>query len=143
MYVYPHITNVDFLHYYTMLLAQLLGLYFIIVGVLVLYRQKSVMPALTQLSNNRPLIIVIGFVELLAGLAVVLTYPALTMDWMGLISVIGWMLIVEGIIYLALPYGKVHKMIRSFNTPTWFRAGSLLAIVIGAYLAGIGFGFIQ
>lgn len=125
-----------------MLLAQLLGLYFIIVGVAAIYRRKSFMPAIAQLANNRALMLVIALAELMAGLAIVLTYPDLTWDANGLISLIGWMLLVEGVVYLAAPSKKVQKFVRRFNHEKWYGAGGAVAVAMGAYLAATGFGFI-
>ena len=122
------------------MLPQLLGLYFLIVGVVVVARRASVMPAISALAANRSLVLVIGLAELLAGLAIVLTYPTASFSVEGTISVIGWMLLVEGLIYIALPARSVQKMIKSFNKQEWFVSGGLLAIVAGAYLAGAGFG---
>ncbi len=126
-----------------MTLPQLLGLYFIIVGVIALYRRKAIMPAVAQLAANRPLLFVVALVEIMAGLAVILTYPTLSADWMGLISVIGWMLIIEGVVYLSMPNKKVQRLIRRFNTQSWYGAGGALAIVLGGYLAAVGFGLIS
>ena len=125
-----------------MLVAQLLGLYFLIVGVIVLYRKQSIMPGMNQLIANRTLVIVLALVELLAGLAVVLTYPSLSWDWMGLISLIGWMMIVESVIYLAMPYGRVAKLLRTFSRGNWLQAGGVIGVIAGGYLAAIGFGIL-
>lgn len=125
-----------------MLLAQLLGLYFIIVGVIVLYRRKSLMPAVSQLLNNRALLLAIAFSELLAGLAIILTYPEITPNWMGLITLIGWVLIVECVLYLTLPFKVVQRFVRKFNTDTWYGTGGVIAILLGGYLALGGFGFL-
>lgn len=123
------------------MLEQLLGLYFIIVGVIVLYRRRSLMPAIGQLVANPALRTVIGLVELMAGLAIVLTYPEVTLNASGLVSLIGWTLIVEGIIYLSMPSRMVQRFIKRFNRDSWYRTGGAVAIVMGAYLAGVGFGF--
>lgn len=123
------------------MLAQLLGLYFIIVGAIVMYRQKAIMPAIGQLAGNRALLVVVALVELMAGLAIILTYPELTPDVDGVIAVIGWMLVVEGVLYLAAPVRSVQRFIRRFNRPQWYQTGGALAIVLGIYLAGNGFGF--
>lgn len=125
-----------------MLLAQLLGLYFIIVGVIVLYRRKSLMPAISQLLNNRALLLVIALSELLAGLAIIIVYPNFTPDWVGAVSIIGWVLVVEGVLYLALPIKVVQRFVRKFNTDTWYGTGSIIAILVGAYIAAGGFGLI-
>lgn len=123
-----------------MLLAQLLGLYLIIVGVIVLYRRRSIMPAVSQMVANRALLMVFALVEILAGLAVVLTYPQISATADGVISLIGWVLTIEGIVYLALPVRTVQRFVRKFNTDTWYGTGGAIAILLGAYLAGNGFG---
>ncbi len=123
-----------------MILAQILGLYFIIVGVIVLYRRRAIMPAVSRLVANRPLLLVMGLMEILGGIAIVLTYPVFTFDADGVISIIGWVLLVEGVLYFALPSRKVQRFVRRFNTQTWYRAGGVLSFVIGVYLAGSGFG---
>ncbi len=123
-------------------LQQLLGLYFVIIGAIVLYRRKSIMPALTQIVANRPLLLVIALIELAAGLAVVLTNPNVTPDAAGLVSLIGWMLIVEAIIYLAMPYRSVQKMLRSFSSPQWYSVGAVIALLMGLYLTANGFGWV-
>lgn len=128
------------LYFFHMLLAQILGLYFIIIGVIVLYRRRAIMPALSRLVANRPILLVIGLMEILAGLALVLTYPMVTLSADGLISLIGWVLLVEGLLYFALPSRKVQRLVRRFNSPSWHRSGAVLAILMGGYLAGTGFG---
>ncbi len=124
-----------------MMLEQLLGLYFIIVGVVVLYRRRSLMPAIGQLVANPALRTVIGLVEIMAGLAIVLIYTEVTLDAAGLVSLIGWTLIVEGIVYLSMPSRTVQKFLKRFNRDSWYRTGGVIAVIMGAYLAGVGFGY--
>lgn len=122
-------------------LAKLFGLYFLIAGGIIMLRQKSFMPILTEFFGSKALIMLMGAVELVAGLAIAIAHPTLTPDWRGVITLIGWTMILEGIMYLSSPYAKLHKWLRHFNTPTWFTSGGLVAVVLGAYLAGKGFGF--
>ncbi len=124
-----------------MLLSKLLGLYFIIVGVIVLYRRKSIMPAISQLVANRPLLLVIALAEILAGLAIILTYPNITANADGVIALIGWVLAVEGVLYLAMPIQSVQRFVRRFNNETWYGTGGAIAILLGGYLAGTAYGF--
>ncbi len=120
-------------------LAKVLGVYFIIMGAIALFRRGAVMPAVSQLAANKPLILLLALIELFAGLSIVIAYPDVTFDYMGVITLIGWMLIVEGIIYLATPSKEVQKFIKQFNTPIWYTAGGVIAILLGVYLANVGF----
>ena len=121
-------------------LAQLFGLYFLIAGVIVMYRQRSLMPSVTEVIGSRPLIMTVAFGQLLAGLAILIAHPIFTSDWRGLITLIGSWIVIESLIYLLLPYGKVAKTLRKFNNGTWYTSGGFLAVMLGAYLTGKGFG---
>lgn len=121
-------------------LAQLFGLYFVIVGVAVLVRRKSLMPAVRELVSNKPVLLTVALLEIAAGLAIVLSRPVISWDWMGIISIIGWMLLVEGILYLLLPAKAVQKFARNFSSDTWTLVGGIVAAAAGAYLSYIGFG---
>lgn len=121
-------------------LAKLFGLYFLIAGGIIMMRQRSFMPIFTEILGSRPLLLILGIAELLAGLAIVIAHPIFTATWQGLITLVGAWMAVEGVIYLAMPYTKVGRLMRQFNTPTWYTSGGLMAIVLGGYLAGKGFG---
>ena len=122
-------------------LAQLLGLYFIIAGLIVAGQQKSLMEAVRDFERNRALVLVVALVELVAGIAIVLGNPSFSYDWMGIITLIGAWMIVEAVLYFIMPFPMVKRFIRYFNRKPWYSAGSLVSVVIGVYLAGSGFGW--
>lgn len=122
-------------------IAKLFGLYLIIAGVLVLTKKQSLMPAVMDIAKNRALTIVLGALDLAAGLAVVIAFPDVSVTPTGLIALIGYMMVIEGIVYLALPMKSIQKMVRSFGNRQWFMSGGIVAVLGGIYLAGYGFGF--
>jgi len=122
--------------------AKLFGLYFILVGAIVLVRRDTIMPVLRRFSQERAFLLILGVVEIAAGLGLILAFPGITFDLAGLISLIGYMLLVEGVIYLAAPAKSVRRMIGYFNRPTWYVVGGILSIVAGLYLARAGFGYL-
>jgi uncharacterized membrane protein len=115
-------------------------LYLLIVGVIVVARRRSIMPTVTELVTNRPVLLVLGLVEILAGLAVILVSPQAGFSAEGIVAIIGWVLLIEGCIYLAMPMKAVQKFVKSFNKQEWYMGGGFIAALIGAYLAGSGFG---
>lgn len=125
----------------SLFLAKLFGLYFLIAGGILMMRQKSYMHIIMDVLGDKGLLMVVSLCQLIAGLALVIAHPIFTPDWRGVITLIGIWIVIEGIFYLAAPYYKVTKFIRMFNNSTWFTSGGLLAVVMGAYLAGKGFGF--
>jgi hypothetical protein len=122
-------------------LAKLLGLYFIIVGIVILIRRKSVMPTVKELASSKALLMVMAIFEIIAGLAIVLSFPMVTWNLGGVLSIVGYMMVVEGIIYLALPSRAVQKFVGWFNRPGWYIGGGILAVIVGICLAGHGFGY--
>ncbi len=120
-------------------LAKLFGLYFLILGIIILIRRKAIMPAISELTGNRPVLLTLAIIEIGAGLALVLAFPVVTFDVQGVFSVIGYMLLVEGVIYFASPYKTTQRFIKSFNRSEWFMSGAVLSVLIGGYLVAYGF----
>ncbi len=122
-------------------LAQLIGIYFVIVGVIVLTRGKALLPAVDNMGKDRLLLIMMGAIELVAGIAIVLAYPAVSLSPTGLISLVGYIMAIEGVLYLC--GGKfMQKVIRRFNTKRAYVIGGIVSIILGVYLIGYGFGFL-
>lgn len=121
-------------------LAKLLGIYFIVVGVVVMVRRRSIMPAISELVRNRAMLLVLALIELAAGLALVVAYPAISVSLPGALSLIGWMMVIESLIYLTLPARQIQELVKSFNTRLWYSGGGIAAVAIGVFLAGVGFG---
>ena len=127
--------------YMDLFFAKLFGLYFIIIGALVFVRRDNIMPAISRFAEERAFLLIIAVVEIAAGLGLVLAFPGITFDLAGLISLIGYMLIVEGVLYLAAPAKFVRSFMGYFNRPGWYIVGGILSVVAGVYLAGKGFGY--
>lgn len=124
-------------------LAKLFGAYFLIIGAVVLARRRSIIPAVSDLAKNRALLLVWAFIEILGGVALVVTYPTVDVSLTGLFSLVGYMMVIEGIIYLGAPTTFVRKMIARFNKPIWYTVGGALSIVAGIYFLKVGFGVIS
>ncbi|HEX8591470.1 MAG TPA: hypothetical protein VF696_01835 [Candidatus Paceibacterota bacterium] len=122
--------------------AKLFGLYFIIIGAIIFVRRDAVMPTIARFADERALLLTIAVIEIIAGLGLILAFPGFTLpDLAGLISLIGYMLVIEGVIYLAAPAKTTRKFIGYFNKPVWYVIGGALSVFAGLYLAGKGFGY--
>lgn len=120
-------------------LAQLLGMYFILVGLLMMFRQKFFIHAVRDFIDSRVLRFLVPIFELLAGIALVLAHNVWTWGFEGVVTVIGWVLIVEALFYLALPEKKVVKWLTAWNKSSVYLWGGALSILIGLLLAVKGF----
>ena len=122
-------------------LAQLLGLYFLVAGLVIMVRRRSLIPAVAEFGHNQALVLIVALVELIAGLAIAIAHPILSPDWRGIITLIGWWMIIESVIYFVLPFSGMRKLIRMFNHSRWYISGGFVSVVLGLYLAGAGFGY--
>lgn len=125
----------------TILLAKVFGLYLIIGGASIMLRERYFMPVVGAFVEERLTRLVVGILELLGGLFLVVSHT----DWSsvpaGIITVFGWVLVIEGTLYLILPDESVEKVIKALNSKYWYILGGALAIFLGTYLAGFGFGW--
>jgi hypothetical protein len=121
-------------------LAKLIGSYLTIAGFLVMVRQRSIMPAVSELARNRALMLMFAFIELAAGLALVIAYPYVSVSLAGFLSLFGWIMVIESIVYMTISARAMQRLVESFNTRSWYIGGGVASIAIGVYLAGIGFG---
>ena len=128
--------------YMELFFAKLFGLYFIIIGALVLVRRDAIMPAIGRFSKERAFLLIIAIVEIAAGLGLVIAFPKVSLELSGIISLVGYMMLVEGVIYLAAPARFVRTFISRFNRPLWYVVGGILSVAAGLYLAGRGFGYL-
>lgn len=125
----------------TILLSQVFGIYLIIGGAAIMLRKSHFIPVVGAFVEERLLRLVVAMAELTGGLFLVLTHNVWTTFPEGIISLFGWMLVIEGTAYLILPDSVIAKMINAFNKPWWYVGGGILAIACGVYLAGFGFGW--
>jgi len=123
-------------------LARLIGFYLLIVGLMVVFRKKAIMPAMADLGQHRGVLFAIGAIELAAGLSLAIAYPVVNVSLEGLFSLLGYIMIIESIIYFAFPAKALKKMIAKFSRPEWFIGGGLISIALGVYTLAFSFGLI-
>jgi uncharacterized protein YjeT (DUF2065 family) len=126
----------------TILLARVLGLYLVIIGVVVLLRRRYFLPVFATYPEQRLVRAVVSLAEVLGGLFLVVAPNRWSPLPAVLITVTGWLILLEGLLYLVLPDQLVRRLIGAFNTEGWYIAGGVATIAAGAYLAAFGFGWI-
>lgn len=126
----------------TVLLSKVLGIFLVIVGAAILLRRRYYLPVYGAFVRERLLRAVTSLAEILAGLFLVVLYDEWSSPPAAILSLIGWMALLEGLMYTLLPDDFLEKFFNIFNTPAWYVAGGLLAIATGTYLAASGFGLV-
>ncbi len=126
--------------YMELFLAQLLGLYFIIIGIVMFVRRRAIIPAISQLMGSQALVFILAILYIAVGLALILEYPIISLSLPGALSLIGYLMVIEGIVYLAAPRRFIKWFTGLFNRPSWYIIYAPVAIILGILFAGVGFG---
>ena len=125
----------------SLFLAQILGLYTLLAGLVALIERKPLTRAVDHIISNALILRLFGLLELVAGTLLVIAHPIWT-GWQLIITIFGLALIFEGILYLLLPKKQINKFVGKFLKSSWLPTLAVLSIVLGAYLTLNGFGLI-
>ncbi len=126
----------------TILLSKVLGLYLIISGLIVMLRKEYFLPVFSVFAKEKMTRIILAFIELLAGLFLVVTHFNFSSLPASIISILGITAVFESIMYSVLPDRSFTKMLSYVNRPTVYVFGGVFSIAVGLYLATYGFGII-
>lgn len=124
----------------SILLGKIASIYLIVVGISLLVRQKSWMAVIKDFRTKPGTLMFVAFLELVLGLIIVITHNVWVTDWAVVVTIIGWLMVIEGIVYMVVPHSVTSRMIKYFNKPTWYVAGGIFSILVGVYLASFAFG---
>lgn len=122
---------------HSIFLARLLGLYLLIVAGDLILRRRELESAVKDFASSKGLLVFSGSVSLLFGLAIVLAHPVYEWNWRGLITLIGYLVIVRGAHRMAFPKSLKKRMVALFHR-RW-RIIFLVLLILGAYLTYWGF----
>lgn len=125
---------------HTILLAKVAGLFLVIVGIAILVRRQDFMDVAAAFARERLTRVVISTFELLGALFLVIMHNEWSPLPAALISLFGWLALIESAVYLMLPHRVVEALVGGLSVPAIYVLGGIAAIAIGAYLAAWGFG---
>ncbi len=118
-------------------LAKLIGLYFLILGVLSVLRSRQIKIMGKDFASSPITLAVSAEISLLFGLVIAIDHSIWEYNWKGLITVLGYLMILRGILRFAFPQ-QVKKMVTKM-TNRGFWLSVILMLVIGGLLTYRGF----
>jgi len=124
----------------TLLLAKVFGLALIAVSIALLTKRDFFAKITRDFLQQDLLRLVISFSELVAGLFIVIGHNFWSPLPAAVITVLGWVFVLEGGSYLLLPEKYTARFINAVNRPYFFLASGIIGLVLGIYLADYGFG---
>lgn len=125
----------------SLFLAQLFGMYMIVEGLVLVFRQAFVRREISALMHNEGLRLFAGFLILLMGLVLVLTHNVWEWSYEGVITLILWVIVLKSCMYLFLSQKSLSRMTRWFDTKGWYQTTGVIVLLLGLYLSSVGFGW--
>ena len=123
----------------TLFLARLIGLYLIIVGVGILLNLKYYQRVMGDFSKNSALLYMGGIMALFFGLLVVLFHNVWLVGWPVIITIMGWLGIVKGVVILVFP-NAILRMTEAYRDKTSLLAVHIVIVIaLGGYLTYMGY----
>lgn len=122
----------------TQLFARILGPYLVVVTVIAMVRASDVRALLSEFGASPVWAWVSGAFVLLFGLVIIALHPRYDSAPAFVVSLIGWMTLLKGVLLLAVPNDYVSAGNSLVNSGGWWEAVMLVAAVTGVYLSYVG-----
>jgi hypothetical protein len=125
-------------------LAKLIGPPFLAVGLGLLLNQKTYWDMTDEVLRHpsavsNMLIYLSGVLAMIVGLAVVNAHPSWTRDWRIVITIIGWLFLVVGILRIILPDIVLTLGSTLYGSPTSLVIVAIVSLVLGGFLSFKGY----
>jgi uncharacterized membrane protein len=124
-------------------IARLMGpvLLLVALGMVIglLHEGESYSNLMKEFIGSRALIFITGVLALVAGIAIVNAHNLWVPDWRVIVTVLGWLLVVRGVINLVFPVWAQTLGDRMVASHAGSVAGAAITFVLGAILCIMGY----
>ena len=116
-----------------------MGPYFVVAGIGMLLNQDAYAAMIAEFVHSNALIFISGVLSLPAGLAILNVHRAWTADWRVIVTILGWLAVIGGVLRLVLP--QVTAMIGStvYSGSAAVPIFAVIALVLGGFLSFKGY----
>lgn len=123
----------------SLFLAKLMGIYMLIIAGFWLVWKDRMDKSIREIISSRGLIIFSGLITMIAGLAIVIGHPIWAYSWVVLITLLGYMMIFQGIARLIVPERVQDRVTTLLNSSNGYLIVTAVLIVFGIFLTYHGF----
>ncbi|MDO8565500.1 MAG: hypothetical protein Q7R67_02685 [bacterium] len=122
----------------TILLARVFGVYFLMMGLIMLVRRQHFLSVLNSLPELPAVRFMMGIFLFIGGNFLIQTHH----DWSTgpkiIVSLLGWVMIVKSLVLINLSESGIRKWVKMVSGGR-YRISGVLALVVGIYLLNFGF----
>ena len=120
-------------------LTKLIGPVCLVIGLALLINGAAFRTLAGEFLDSPALMFLSGVITLPAGLAIVLTHNVWAADWRILITILGWLAVVGGLIRLLAPQRAVAVGRTMLANPSTLHISTGVYLLIGALLCFFGY----
>lgn len=120
-------------------IARLTGPSLVVIGIGILLNEPNYAAMIAEAARSPTLIYISGLLTLPLGLAILNVYRSWTADWRVVVTVLGWLLAIGGVIRIVLPQFTATLATTLYSTPTGLTAFAIVVLVLGGYLSFQGY----
>lgn len=120
-------------------LAEFMGLYIMIVSAAFVLRHEKFVEYARSFAEDIALRYSVALVELAAGLVIILQHPVYELSYVGAITVVGWLMLIESVFHLAATEDQEHMLLDHADDRAYWKVFGTLSLLFGVYLVTHGF----
>lgn len=120
-------------------LARIIGSLFVLVGIGVLLNITHYRAMVGRFLNSPELYYFSGAAALVVGMAIVLHHNFWTTDWRVIITIVGWISVLKGVVRIVAPAAALRLAHGIVNSDLMLKCASIALLAVGAWLAYAGF----
>jgi|ERR1700719_628565 len=122
-------------------LAKLIGPFLAVCGIALIFNADAFRIIGGEIVKSPALIYIAGILALVPGLAIVNTHNEWTADWRVVITLLGWLCVVAGIIRLVLvsSVGAFGASVLAIVSNGWIVGEGVVILTLGAWLSFKGY----
>ena len=120
-------------------IARLTGPALVVIGVGVLLNEANYAAVITEAAHSPTLIYLSGLLTLPLGLAILNVHRAWTANWRVVVTVLGWLLAIGGVIRIVLPQFTAALAITLYSGSAGLTIFAVVMLALGGYLSFQGY----
>ncbi|MBX9786110.1 MAG: hypothetical protein K2Y08_02115 [Alphaproteobacteria bacterium] len=120
-------------------LAKTIGLYLVIVSVAFMLKASELKPMMLDMLKNPSLLLFSGILALILGILIVVSHNIWVMDWRVIITILGWLTLLKGVMRLFYPEFVIKKTVKCVEDKASYNIMMLITLLIGLVLLYFGY----
>lgn len=122
----------------SMILAKIFGWYLFIVSLAMIAKPSGFQAMSKAIHGHAGSMAVAGFIALILGLIVVIIHPVWGSSWQIVISVLGWLMLIKGLVRLFFPAVSA-AMVKSADNKSFYFTLAVIGLLVGLFLLYHGY----